>query len=292
MNQRLITREYKLDKVIDIESISSIYIFHFDNSYFTDFETHPQLELIYVDDGIEEVFEDDKTYQLSKGQAFIHKPFASHKDRCVTDKSTAYILSFRTSSPSMNQLFDRVLDLSKTEVDQLKQVFEIYIKNVDCNIDQYFSERKIIVNSNSFGISQIIKNIFELFFISLLNPKENEPLENHTYNDTFVNMVIQELNKAKYEKFSLEKISKNVSYSKSYLCRHFKRVTGITIINYFYSLKIEEAKKLLLNGEHSIEETSDLLNFDSVQYFSKVFKKYCGLSPSNWRNISSKRMYF
>ncbi|MBR4378071.1 MAG: AraC family transcriptional regulator [Bacilli bacterium] len=292
MNPRLITREYKLDKVIDIESISSIYIFHFDNSYFTEFETHPQLELIYVDDGIEEVFEDDKTYQLSKGQAFIHKPLASHKDRCVTDKSTVYILSFRTSSPSMNQLFDRVLDLSKTEVNQLKQVFEIYIKNVDCNIDQYFSERKIIVNSNSFGISQIIKNIFELFFISLLNPKENEPLENHTYNDTFVNKVIQELNKAKYEKFSLEKVSKNVSYSKSYLCRHFKKVTGITIINYFYSLKIEEAKKLLLNGEHSIEETSDLLNFDSVQYFSKVFKKYSGLSPSNWRTISSKRMYF
>lgn len=292
MNPRLITREYKLDKVIDIESISSIYIFHFDNSYFTEFETHPQLELIYVDDGIEEVFEDDKTYQLSKGQAFIHKPLASHKDRCVTDKSTAYILSFTTSSPSMNQLFDRVLDLSKTEVNQLKQVFEIYIKNVDCNIDQYFSERKIIVNSNSFGISQIIKNIFELFFISLLNPKENEPLENHTYNDTFVNKVIQELNKAKYEKFSLEKVSKNVSYSKSYLCRHFKKVTGITIINYFYSLKIEEAKKLLLNGEHSIEETSDLLNFDSVQYFSKVFKKYSGLSPSNWRTISSKRMYF
>lgn len=292
MNQRLITREYLLKSVIDIQSISSIYIFHFDKNYFTEFETHPQLELIYVDEGIEEVFEDDKTYQLTKGQAFLHKPLASHKDRCVSDKSTAYIISFRTSSPSIKDLFDKVLDLSKSEINQLKQIFETYIKNVDSNIDQWFSDRKIIINTNSFGISQIIKNIFELFFISLLNPKENESLENHIYNDAVVDKVITELNTSKYEKFSLDKISKNISYSKSYLCRHFKKITGITIINYFYTLKIEEAKKLLLNSKHSIEETSDLLNFDSVQYFSKVFKKYSGLSPSNWRNLSSKRLYF
>ena len=292
MNPRLITREYLLESVIDIEAISSIYIFHFDSNYRTEFESHPQLELIYVDEGVEEVYEDDKIYEVSRGQAFLHKPNASHKDRCLSNKSTAYIISFKTSSPAISNLFDKVLSLSKNEINQLKQIFETYIKNVDSNIDQWFSDRKIIVNSNSFGISQIIKNVFELFFISLLNPRDNEPLENHTYNDPVVDKVIAELNKVKYEKFSLDVISKNVSYSKSYLCRHFKKITGITIINFFYSLKIEEAKKLLLNGEHSIEETSDLLNFDSIQYFSKVFKRYSGLSPSNWRNISSKRMYF
>jgi AraC-like DNA-binding protein len=49
---------------------------------------------------------------------------------------------------------------------------------------------------------------------------------------------------------------------------------------------------MLINGEYTIEEVSDLLGFDSVQYFSKVFKKYVGLTPSTWKNISTERMYF
>ena len=292
MNARLINIQYRLDKVIEIKSISSIYIFHFDKSYFTNFEKHAPIELIYVDEGVEQVWEDDKVYTLQKGEIFIHKPMALHKDACLSDESRVYIISFTTSSKIISKLFDRVIKLKKNEINQLKQVFETYIRNVDSDIDQWFSDRKIIADKNSFGVSQIIKNNFELFFISILNPEENEALEYRKYDDPVVNRVIEELEKEKYEKFSLDKISKNVSYSKSYLCRQFKKVTGVTIIYYFYSLKVEEAKKMLIHGDHTIEETSDLLNFDSVQYFSKVFKKYSGLSPSNWRTISSKRMYF
>ena len=292
MNLRLLDIQYKLEKVIEIKSISSIYIFHFDKSYSTTFEIHPQIELIYVDEGIEQVWEDDKIYTLKKGEIFLHKPMASHKDACLSDESRVYIISFTTSSKSFEQLFDRIIKLRKNEINQLKQVFETYIKNVDSDIDQWFSDRKIIAERNSFGVSQVIKNNFELFFISILNPEESETLEYRKYDDPVVNKVIEELDKEKFKKFSLDRISKNVSYSKSYLCRQFKKFTGITIIYYFYSLKVEEAKKMLIHGDHTIEETSDLLNFDSVQYFSKVFKKYSGLSPSDWRTVSSKRMYF
>ena len=292
MNLRLLDIKYQLDSFITIESISSIYIFHFDKSYFTNFEKHPQLELIYVDEGVEQVWEDDKTYIVKKGEMFLHKPMAVHKDACLSEESRVYILSFMTNSKYIERLLDRVISLKKNEINQLKQVFETYIRNVDSGIDQWFSDRKVIATRNSFGVSQIIKNNFELFFISILNPEENETLEYRKYDDPVVNKVIEELNNQRFEKFSLDKISKNVSYSKSYLCRQFKKITGITIIYYFYSLKVEEAKRMLLKEGRSIEETSDLLNFDSVQYFSKVFKRYSGLSPSNWRTVSSKRMYF
>lgn len=292
MDPRRLDIEYLLDDEIDIRAISSIYIFHFDRDYFTEFECHPQLEMIYVDDGIEEVFEDDKTYILKKGEAFLHKPNAAHKDRCVSENSTAYIISFSLDKGRLDQLFDRVISLNKSDVAQLKEVFELYVKNVNSDIDQHFSDRRIVINPNRFAVSQIIKNQFELFFINILGAEKNGSLESLTYDDSVVNRVIVELIKEKCNKFSLERISKNLSYSKSYLCRHFKKKTGVTIINYFYSLKVEEAKKLLLSNKHSIEETSDLLSFESVQYFSKVFKKYCGLTPSAWRNIATKRMYF
>ncbi len=291
MNLRL-NIQYKLEKLVEIKSISSIYIFHFDKSYTTDFERHCQPELIYVDEGVEQVWEDDKVYTVKKGEMFLHKPWASHKDACLSDESRVYIISFTVSSKCLESLFDRVIQLKKNEINQLKQVFETYVQNVDSEIDQWFSDKKIIADRNSFGVSQIIKNNFELFFLSLLNPEDSEKLEYRKYDNPLINRVIEELDKEKYEKFSLDRVGKNLSYSKSYLCRQFKRVTGVTIIYYFYSLKVEEAKKMLMHDGHSIEETSVILNFDSVQYFSKVFKKYCGLSPSDWRTVSSKRMYF
>ena len=292
MDKCLIAAKYPLKKEVEIFDICSIYVFSFTPSYRTSTERHPQLELIYVDDGIEEVYEDDKTYQVKKGEMFLHKSNSPHKDRCLSPHSTCYILSFNAESPHFHKLFDRVIVLTKNETTQLKELFELYFNNVDSPIDMFVSDRKIIIEKNLFAISQIIKNKFELFFISLLSSdaKESSPLRN--YDDPLVNLILKELHERKYEKFSLTKISTNLSYSRSYLCRHFKDVTGATIINYFYSIKIEEAKKLLISGKYSIEETSDMLNFDSVQYFSKVFKKYCGLSPSTWRSISTERKYY
>ena len=173
-----------------------------------------------------------------------------------------------------------------------KEIFEIFINNIDSPIDKWLPDKKIVVQNTSFAISQIIKNKFELFFISLLNSDLKPSLDNKSYNDPLIDSVIEELANNKFEKFSLDLISKNVSYSKSYLCRHFKKVTGITIVNYFYNIKIEEAKRMLISDKYTISQTSDILNFDSVQYFSKIFKKYSGFSPSEWRTIASERMYF
>ena len=288
-------RSYPLIKEVEIFDIWGVYVFSFIPSYKSNAESHPQLELFFVDEGVEEVYEDGKTYQLNAGQMFLRKPNSLHKDRCLSPHSTCYILAFTGESPHFPKLYDRVIQLTKNQITQLYELFELYIKGIDGDVDKRVNIRGITPKKKVFGLPQIIKNKLELFFISLFSSESKETNEFETfrnYNDPLVDLILKELHERKYEKFSLTKISINLSYSRSYLCRHFKDVTGATIINYFYSIKIEEAKKLLISGKHSIEETSDLLNFDSVQYFSKVFKKYCGLSPSTWRSISTERKYY
>lgn len=288
-------RSYPLVKEVDISDIWGVYVFSFIPSYKCNEDSHPQLELFYVDEGVEEVYEDGKTYQLNAGQMFLRKPNSLHKDRCLSPHSTCYILAFKGESSHFPKLYDRVIQLTKNQITQFKELFELYIKEIDGDVDKSVNNRGITPEKKVFGLPQIIKNKLELFFISLFSSESKEANELETfrnYDDPLVDLILKELHERKYEKFSLTKISLNLSYSRSYLCRHFKDVTGATIINYFYSTKIEEAKKLLISGKYSIEETSDLLNFDSVQYFSKVFKKYCGLSPSTWRSISTERKYY
>jgi AraC-like DNA-binding protein len=74
----------------------------------------------------------------------------------------------------------------------------------------------------------------------------------------------------------------NMSYSSF---RHlFKKYTGLSPTQYFINLKLHLAKRMLQNSTTSIKEISYLLNFETPEYFAKLFKKKIGMSPTEFRN--------
>ena len=72
----------------------------------------------------------------------------------------------------------------------------------------------------------------------------------------------------------------NMSVSK--ISSLFRALRGCGPMAYFNSLRIEEAKKLILGGEVNMTRVSAKLGFGSSQYFSKVFKKYVGVTPTEY----------
>jgi two-component system response regulator YesN len=86
------------------------------------------------------------------------------------------------------------------------------------------------------------------------------------------------------KKLSLQEISSHFEVSANYLSQLFKKATGTGITDYITKLKIEAAMDLLLTGNQKIYEISDEVGYDSAFYFSKVFKKYTGMSPKEFRN--------
>ena len=72
-----------------------------------------------------------------------------------------------------------------------------------------------------------------------------------------------------------------ISYSSF---RHiFKQYTGIAPSQYYLNLKIQRAKDMLKSSTASIKEISYILHFDTPEYFTKLFKKKTGLTPSQFR---------
>ncbi|WP_019909153.1 response regulator transcription factor [Paenibacillus sp. HW567] len=82
------------------------------------------------------------------------------------------------------------------------------------------------------------------------------------------------------EDITLELLASQLYISKNYLNQLFKKVTGETFTNYVIRVRIEKAKALLLDGSHLIYEVSEMVGYQNVPYFSTLFKKYCGVSPS------------
>jgi transcriptional regulator GlxA family with amidase domain len=69
------------------------------------------------------------------------------------------------------------------------------------------------------------------------------------------------------------------------LKRRFKAATGSTLIEYLQNLRIEEAKRLLEQGELPIDEVSEAVGYLDISFFRRLFKRLTGLTPGQYRRM-------
>lgn len=87
-----------------------------------------------------------------------------------------------------------------------------------------------------------------------------------------------------YEKFMISDVADYLGLSIPYLSRIFKSETGENISEYIIKRKIEIALIMLKYSDKSITDISCNLNFSSQSYFTKVFRKYTGMTPKEYKN--------
>lgn len=82
---------------------------------------------------------------------------------------------------------------------------------------------------------------------------------------------------------TLDDITREVAVSKNYFCWLFKKETGKSIWNYLTKIRLNEAKKLLLETDMKTYEIAFKVGYDNPSYFSKIFKKLEKLTPNEYR---------
>ena len=81
----------------------------------------------------------------------------------------------------------------------------------------------------------------------------------------------------------MKDISDHVKLSSSYVCTLFKNDTGMTLNQYLTEYRIGRAKKLLEDPRYKIVDISAKVGYSDGNYFGKIFKRLCGMSPSEYR---------
>lgn len=84
-------------------------------------------------------------------------------------------------------------------------------------------------------------------------------------------------------------LSEKLCYDYTYLANLFSETYGNTIENYFLTHRIERTKELLVYDELNITEIADNLHFSSVAHMSNQFKKYTGLTPSQYKHLKIRK---
>lgn len=87
------------------------------------------------------------------------------------------------------------------------------------------------------------------------------------------------------EKLSLESVASHFFIDKHYLARLFKEQYGVTLVTYLQQVRITHAKRMLRFTDKSIEEIGLECGIGELNYFSRVFKKPEGVSPSEFRRV-------
>ena len=240
---------------------------------FPTYHAHNVYEIYILNSGERNTFIGSKLYHTSPGVVAMIRPHIPHRSFGNTPYS-GICVEF-----SKGYLDEQLSSRERTEVLQcfIQPVIslpEMYLKELWCNAEKVI-KGKIQKKEYLLSLAKILEEFQSATDMARKTSAESDasPISNY----------LQEHYK---EIHSLEELTTYFRVSKSYLCRIFRKQTGLTIVEYINRLKVEEAYKLLQETELSIHEVSMRCGFDTVIYFNRVFRRIMGVTPKDARKIA------
>ena len=284
--------KFTVRKSVEITSITSIHYFEFDDGFTDTPESHSAWELVYVDRGECDVLAGDTTVSLKQGQMYFHKPYETHMIKTVRGIApNIFITVFTSESPAMQYFEDKKLEATMTT----KQHIAAIIHEASCTFDLPFndpkmSELKLKDDGAMWAGEQSVLLRLELMLIELIrdnryykeSPKRFYPKD--IVGDDFALKVIAVMENRLYSKLTMDDLARELSFGKTYISKRFSTACGYSIIDYYNIMKITEAKRLIREGRYNFFEISEMLCFTNSHYFSTLFKKHTGMTPTQYKN--------
>lgn len=231
-----------------------------------------EFQLNYITEGSGVLETDTGRYQIKPGTLMIIRPGARH--RYKPKRKSGWVENYIGFDGELAHSF-----LSKSVFTQNQFVIQCGIREEI--LDTYYKIFDLVQQENP-GFQQIASGLIlkMLGYIVAIDKQRN-------FSGTHIEKVIQEvrfhMRKNIDQKVDLKELAAEHHIGYAYLRKMFKKYTGISPHQYHLDMKMMGARELILTTEKSIKEISFDLGFESIYYFSRLFKKKTGLNPSELR---------
>ena len=232
----------------------------------------PEYQLNYITQGSGILETRQGEFQVKTGNLMVIFPGEWHRYKPVYSKG--WIENYIGFSGKNIGNFLEHPRFDKTQpiiqVGEKEEILEIFLKIFD------------LAEKEQPGFQQVVSGwIVKLLGILVAMEKQRE------FSGKTIAPIIEEarfrMRNEVHENFDIEAYTMQHNIGYSYFRRMFKNFTGISPRQYCLQLKIMRAKELLLTTDKSVKEISYELGFDSLHYFSRLFKKKTGSSPTDFR---------
>lgn len=251
---------------------------------------HKSYEIYILTEGERYYFIDRKSYLVTKGDVVLVSPDVIHKTSATGTLPHERIL-FQLDAVWLDSLLDNI------GVESLRSFL-----NEDGLVLSLTSAQQAELNDLTERIFHLMKNREHLFanalrlylgslVLLIMRSRGSETLyrdntEHLSWKHQKVQEIADHLQRHPEDRESLQELASRFYISKTYLCRIFRDVTSFTISEYRNAVRIKKAQDLLVHSDYSITEISDLLGYENVTYFERVFKKFSGKAPLSYRKNS------
>ncbi len=144
-----------------------------------------------------------------------------------------------------------------------------------------FNSASVEIIEDKMSDAQFLQCADELveFFVTVITERKKPSFGHQT-----VNKVIIFINDEIETNLTVEDIAKQFNISTSHLSRIFREHTGVTLVEYLNIRKVEECQYFLRHTNKPISDISNSFHFCNQSYFTRIFKKYTGLTPKQFRD--------
>lgn len=275
---------HQVNKAIVIQNLITIESLNITKEFTYPEEKHSFYEFVYVDDGDICCCLDNQDIALTQGDFLLIPPQKRHFYYNQGSESAAlFIVCFRCNAEILSILEEKI-SLTK----DLRKLLADIVQESKNAFEFPFNRKLKPLASPLYASQQLVENNIEKLLICLVRneTQQNESIKfvmNSVEKEcNLIDDVLALLNANLYSRITLEEISRQTYYSKAFLNRIFNKHVGKSIMQYYNNLKIKEAKKLL-RKDQSPSSIAAQLCFESATYFTKVFKKHVGMTPSAYR---------
>ena len=286
--------KYKIENLLHVTKIVTVHHFELEQGFVRPSEEHDFWEMVYVEQGGLVCTVNREKTTLLEGEVIFHKPSELHAHTPLgNENAKVFIISFECKSEAIEILGGRRLSLDEDLIRYVYMIMEEAGRTFDLGRSTPDIRRMPLCDRTALGGLQFIRNLLELFIIGAIRQVDGEEdgssfiLKEH-FGEYLVNEIIEYLTANVGGRVSVDDVARSMNYTRSYIFRRFKEVTGQSVMSYYTSLKVKEAKRLLRHTDLTVSEISERLSFDTPNYFSKTFKRISGITPLTYRKTRRK----
>lgn len=285
--------KFNFTKIFNVEKLITMFYMEFSKDFKYDGEAHDFWELVYIDKGEMLCTADKNNFVLKSGELTLHKPNEYHN---LTGNGTVapnvIIITFECRSREMKFFEGKIFQLDSEEKTFLSMLLSEGLSHFKIR-DEHNPLSPIMeeLENSPLGSSQMTKNLLEIFLIKLRRNTEmmsKKSRQNFSIENSEISYDIKEIldciSDNIYGKLTVTDIAVSLGKSESTIKNIFSAYKPNGIIRYYNQKKIEEAKKLIREDKYNFTQIADMLHFDTPQYFSKCFKAFTNMTPSEYKS--------